>query len=193
VPTETAAPPETVTYAQLLCEVEALLFVTAEPLSIPRLVALTGVDPGTVGASLAELEERYAGRGITIRSVGGGYRFATAPRARTAVEALLLPPKHSLSPAALETLAVVAYSQPVTKAEIEAVRGVSVDGIVNSLVEKGFLAEAGQKETLGRPTLFATTQEFLVAFGLPSLEALPPLPSPAGKPGTTERSPLSQP
>lgn len=186
-------PTETVTPAQLLCELEALLFVTAEPLSIPRLVALTGGDPSAVGASLAELEARYAERGITIRSVGGGYRFATAPRVRTAVEALLLPPKHSLSTAALETLAVVAYSQPVTKAEIEAVRGVSVDGIVSSLVERGFLTEAGQKETLGRPTLFATTQKFLVAFGLPSLEALPPLPSPApaGEAGTTERSPLS--
>jgi segregation and condensation protein B len=134
---------------QLLCELEALLFVTGEPLPIPRLAGLTGKTLADVTECLSELEERYSDRGLTIRTVGGGYRFATAARTRAAVESLLLPPKTSLSPAALETLAVVAYSQPVTKAEIEAVRGVSVDGIVTSLVEKGFLAEAGRKELEG--------------------------------------------
>ena len=162
---------------QLLSDLEALLFVTTEPLPLQRLAALTDCSLEDVATAIAELEERYADRGITIRTVGGGYRFATAPRSRHAVESLLMPPKTSLSPAALETLAVVAYSQPVTKAEIEAVRGVSVDGVVNSLIEKGFLVEAGRKETLGRPMLFATTPEFLQSFGLPSLADLPPLPA----------------
>lgn len=162
---------------QLLCDLEALLFVTSDPLPFQRLAVLTGHRLADVAECIAELEERYAERGLTIRTVGGGYRFATSPRARHAVELLLLPPKTSLSPAALETLAIVAYSQPVTKAEIEAVRGVSVDGVVSTLIEKGFLVEAGRKEAIGRPMLFATTQEFLESFGLPSLAHLPPLPA----------------
>ncbi len=162
---------------ELLCSLEALLFVTTEPLSLQRLTAITGAELATVAECLAELEAHYANRGLSVRSVGGGYRFATAPCARAAVEALLAPPKTSLSPAALETLAIVAYSQPVTKAEIEAVRGVNVDGVVSALVEKGFLTEVGRKDVVGRPMLFGTTQEFLTAFGLPSLADLPPLPA----------------
>lgn len=153
--------------------IEALLFVCSEPLSIKAIGRLTGVDEKDVAAALAALGEHYAERGIVIREVGGGYRFASAPIARAAVEAYLLPPKSTLSPAALETLAIVAYQQPVTKGEIEAIRGVNVDGVVANLVDRRFIAESGRKEVAGRPILFKTTADFLEAFGLRSLEELP--------------------
>lgn len=160
-----------------LCrQLEALLFIAAEALPIERLAALTAAPVEAVATALAELEERYAGRGINVRAIAGGYRFATSTGVRDAVEAYLLPPKTTLSPAALETLAIIAYSQPLTKSDIEAVRGVSVDGIVAGLVERGFVVETGRKDTAGRPALFATTTQFLEAFGLVSLADLPPLP-----------------
>jgi segregation and condensation protein B len=157
-------------------QLEALLFVATEALPIEKIVRLTRRSEEDVTTVLAELEAEYQDRGIGVRLVAGGYRFATAPRIRQIVEDYLLPPKTSLSPAALETLAIIAYSQPITKAEIEAIRGVSVDGVVSALVERGLCVEMGRKETVGKPMLFGTTSQFLESFGLPSLADLPPLP-----------------
>ncbi|GAC1308270.1 MAG: SMC-Scp complex subunit ScpB [Vulcanimicrobiaceae bacterium] len=153
--------------------IEALLFVAGEALSIERLVTLTRASHVEVAETLQTIAEAYAERGIVLRDVAGGYRFATSPAAREAVEAYLMPAKTNLSPAAMETLAIVAYLQPVTRAEIEAVRGVNVDSVVGTLVDRRFIAEAGRRDVAGRPMEYATTPEFLESFGLRSLEELP--------------------
>ena len=170
--------PELVETGELRRCIEALLFVTSEALSIKSLAELTGADEIAVTRALGEIEAAYAERGIVVRKVAGGYRFATAPSTRAVVEAYLLPPKTTLSPAALETLAIVAYNEclegiPTTKTEIEAIRGVSADSVVATLIERGFIAESGRKDVVGRPILYKTTPEFLEAFGLLSLDDLP--------------------
>ncbi|GAC1397020.1 MAG: hypothetical protein NVS2B8_12240 [Vulcanimicrobiaceae bacterium] len=152
---------------------EALLFVASEALSIDRMVKLTGAAHVDVAETLQHLAEAYAERGIVLREVAGGYRFATSPAARAVVEAYLLPTKTNLSPAAMETLAIVAYLQPATRAEIEAVRGVNVDSVVNTLVDRRFIVEAGRRDVAGRPMEYRTTPEFLESFGLRSLAELP--------------------
>jgi segregation and condensation protein B len=154
---------------------EALLFVAAESLSIEALVKFTGATHVEVAETLQTIAQEYAERGIVVREVAGGYRFATSPAARPAVEAYLLPPKTTLSPAAMETLAIVAYLQPATRAEIEAVRGVNVDSVVNTLLDRQFIAEAGRRDVAGRPAEYKTTPEFLEAFGLRSIAELPPV------------------
>jgi segregation and condensation protein B len=154
---------------------EALLFVASESLSIDRLAKLTGSSHVDVAAALAEIESDFAERGVVLREVAGGYRFASAPATRAVVEAYLLPPKTSLSPAAMETLAIVAYLQPVTRTEIEALRGVNVDGVVSTLIDRELIVEAGRKDVVGRPILYKTTPLFLESFGLRSLAELPPI------------------
>lgn len=155
--------------------IEAVLFVATESLSIKSLAKLTGAEEAEVTVALQTIDEQYAARGIVLREVAGGYRFATAPTARAVVEAYLMPPKTNLSPAALETLAIVAYMQPVTKGDIEGIRGVSADSVLSTLVDRRFLVEAGRKDVVGRPILYKTTPDFLEAFGLRSLEELPPI------------------
>jgi segregation and condensation protein B len=155
--------------------IEALLFVAGESLSIERLVKLTGASHIETAAALQKIAQEYADHGIVLREVAGGYRFASSPAARAVVEAYLAPPKTSLSAPAMETLAIVAYLQPVTRADIEAVRGVNVDSVVSTLVDRGFIAEAGRRDVPGRPTLYKTTPEFLEAFGLRSAGDLPPV------------------
>ncbi len=154
---------------------EALFFVASEALSIERLAKLTGAEPAEIAETVARIESEYAERGMVLREIAGGYRFATSPAARGAVEAYLLPAKTNLSPAAMETLAIVAYLQPVTRAEIEAVRGVNVDSVVSTLVDRRFVVEAGRREVPGRPLEFRTSPEFLESFGLRSLAELPPV------------------
>ncbi len=158
---------------QLLPLIEALLFVASEPLSIKRIAQLTHASEVAVAAALAEIEQMYASRGIVLREVGGGYRFASAPLARDVVEAYLLPPKTTLSAPALETLAIVAHMQPVTRGEIEGMRGVNSDSVVSTLLDRGLIAEAGRKDVVGRPMQYKTTSLFLETFGLASLRDLP--------------------
>jgi segregation and condensation protein B len=170
--------PELVETGELRRKIEALLFVASEALSIKKLAQLCGAEEIAITQALAEIEAAYADRGIVVRKVAGGYRFATAPSAREVVETYLLPPKTTLSPAALESLAIIAYNEhlegmPTTKTEIEAIRGVSADSVVQTLLERGFIAEVGRKEVPGRPILYKTTPEFLEAFGLLSLDELP--------------------
>jgi segregation and condensation protein B len=154
---------------------EALLFVSGESLSIEALVKLTGASHVEVAETLQRIAEEYAERGMVLREVAGGYRFATSPAAREAVEAYLMPAKTNLSGPAMETLAIVAYLQPATRAEIEAVRGVNVDSVVSTLVDRRLIAEAGRREVPGRPMEYRTTPEFLESFGLRSLAELPPV------------------
>ena len=167
--------PELVDTGHLQRTIEALLFVASEALSIKTLAKLTGAEEAEVTLALQRIDEDFAHRGIVLREIAGGYRFASSPDAREAVEAYLLPPKANLSPAALETLAIAAYMQPVTKGDIEGIRGVSADSVIATLVDRRFLTESGRKDVPGRPMLYKTTPEFLEAFGLRTLEELPPV------------------
>jgi segregation and condensation protein B len=166
---------ELIETGELKRSLEALLFVASEALSIEAFVKVTGASHVEVAETLQHIAQDYAERGIVLREVAGGYRFATSPAARQAVEAYLLPPKTNLSPAAMETLAIVAYLEPVTKAEIEAVRGVNVDSVVNTLLDRRFICEAGRRDVAGRPMEYKTTPEFLESFGLRSRDELPPV------------------
>ncbi|HTJ25924.1 MAG TPA: SMC-Scp complex subunit ScpB [Candidatus Limnocylindria bacterium] len=167
--------PELLETGSLQRDLEALLFVASEALSIKQLAKLTGAEESDVTVALQKIDEEFSHRGVVLREIAGGYRFASSPAAREAVERYLMPPKTNLSPAALETLAIVAYMQPVTRGEIEGIRGVSADSVVATLVDRRFLAESGRKDVPGRPVLYKTTPEFLEAFGLRSLEELPPI------------------
>ncbi len=165
--------PELVDTGKLQREIEALLFVASEALSIKELARITGAEQSEVSVALQKIDQEFSHRGVVLREIAGGYRFASAPAAREAVEAYLLPPKSNLSPAALETLAIAAYMQPVTKGEIEGIRGVSADSVIATLLDRRFLAESGRKDVPGRPIIYKTTPEFLEAFGLRSLDELP--------------------
>lgn len=156
-----------------------MLFVATEPVSVDQLCEATGEPERKVGAALRELRESLADRGIALREVGGGYRLHSHPDAREDVERYLLPPKTYMSPASLETLAIIAYLQPVTRAEIESIRGVNVDGVMGTLEERQLVRELGRKEVVGRPILYGTTTQFLESFGLRSVDELPPLPEDA--------------
>ena len=162
--------------------VEALLFVANEALSIPQLAKVLHADEREIAAVLQHIEGEYSERGIVLREVAGGYRFATSPLARDVVEAYLLPPRTTLSTPALEALAVIAHLQPVTRSEIEAIRGVNSDSVVNTLLDRGLIAEAGRKDVVGRPMQYKTTPFFLESFGLRSLDDLPELELEPGQP-----------
>ena len=124
------------------------------------------------------LEESYnkENRGLCLRKVAGGYQLCAKPQHYALLKQLERVQEVKLSAAAMETLAIVAFKQPVTRGEMEAIRGVKVDGVVNTLLEYGLICEAGRKEALGRPILYATTDKFLLTFGLNSLKDLPALP-----------------
>jgi segregation and condensation protein B len=157
---------------------EALFFVSYEPLSSSVLAQALELDRGTV-ETLCErlagaLEER--GSGLVLRNVAGGWRLYTHPDTAPAVERFVLSSRQArLTKAALETLAIVAYKQPVTRHQVSAIRGVNSDGVLRALTDKGLIEEAGREEVPGRPVLYATTPGFLERLGLPSLASLPSL------------------
>lgn len=169
-------------HSELQRPIEALLFVAGEALSIPKLAALCEAEEAEVAAALQQIEAEYSERGIVLREIAGGYRFATSPLTRAVVEAYLLPAKTTLSTPALEALAIVAHVQPVTRGEIEAIRGVNSDSVVGTLLDRGFIAEAGRKDVVGRPMQYKTTPFFLESFGLRSLDDLPELELEPGQP-----------
>lgn len=158
--------------------VESLLFAAAAPVPLARLVqALDGHDRRAVAAAVRQLAETYEreGRGLRVVEVAGGFQIRTVPEHGPWVRRLLggRPPR--LSRPMLETLAIIAYRQPCTRPEIEAIRGVDVDAVLTTLLERRMIRIVGRKEAPGRPILYGTTPEFLEVFGLPDLEALPPL------------------
>ena len=168
---EEAAPVGELTEAQL----EALLFVTEKPISRREIAILSGVDRVTVDERLGDLEVALAGRGVRLILVGDRVELATAPEAGALVARYVGTDAVRLSPAALETLAIVAYRQPVTRAAIERVRGVDSDYTVRALLHRRLIAEQGRSEGPGRPILYGTGFEFLERFGLATLDDLPPL------------------
>ena len=170
--------------------VEAILFVAPEPVSFSRLDELTaGIrkEEERVKDALTELAREYEDeeRSFTIRKVAEGYQLRTREIYASWIRNLYRTRRTVyLSKPALETLAIVAYKQPITRGEIEAIRGVAVDGILKNLLDRELIKIAGQKEVVGRPYLYRTCRKFLEHFGLPSLAALPPLESretPSGK------------
>src|SRR5207253_544633 len=155
---------------------ESILLVSGGPVTVDQLVEALGVAPQTVHALLWELQQDYAGRGIQIQVVAGGFHLCTRPELASYVQRFLrLDHREPLSQAALETLAIVAYRQPITRAEIEAVRGVRSDHIIERLLERHLIRDVGRKQALGRPILYATTEGFLRYFGLKDLGDLPVL------------------
>ena len=156
---------------------EAVLMVADEPVRVQALARATGEAPDEVDLLLRELAGEYAeqGRGFELREVGGGWRVYSRAEHADVVEAFLLDGQTAkLTQAALETLAIVAYRQPVSRARVSAVRGVSVDGVMRTLLTRGLVCEAGVEATSGA-TLYRTTEEFLQRMGLDGLEDLPPL------------------
>ncbi len=155
------------------------MFVASEPVNLDQLCEATGATSKQVEAGLGELRASLKDRGTALRELGGGYRLYSNPDCRDDVERYLMPPKTYMSPASLETLAIVAYLQPVTRAEIESIRGVNVDGVMGTLEQRRLIRELGRKDVVGRPILYGTTTEFFEAFGLRSLDELAPLPEDA--------------
>lgn len=153
--------------------IECLLFVAGEPLSVRELARTTETDAEAVHAAVRALRDRYAVSGLQIVEIAGGFQMATRPEFAPAVGRLLAPHANRLSRPALETVAIIAYRQPCTQADIEAVRGVASDGVLKTLLERGLIREAARKATPGRPILYATTDDFLHYFGLADLGDLP--------------------
>ncbi len=164
-------PPIELTEAAL----EALLFVAERPLGRRDIAQLAGTDRVTVDARLGDLEVSLAGRGIRLLVDGDRIELATAPEAGALVARYVGADAVRLSPASLETLAIVAYRQPVTRAAIDRIRGVDSDYTVRTLLHRRLIVELGRSDAPGRPFLYGTGFEFLERFGLTSLEELPPL------------------
>ena len=166
--------------------IEAILFVSGEAVDTREMAKALRVTSAELQKALGELKDEYdyGQRGFTLKIYGEKVQLATRSLYARDVVRLLQPVQmQSLSQAAMETLAVVAYRQPVTRADVERIRGVKCDYSIQSLMNKGLIREAGRKDTVGRPMLFATTDEFLSHFGIESLEDLPPLPEPEEEAG----------
>lgn len=161
-----------------LGQLEALLFAAGEPLGVPQLAELLGLNKPQTWELLGQLQEEYntEKRGLELREVAEGWQLCTKACHHEAILQLANTQELKLSNASMETLAIIAYRQPVTRAEMEAIRGVKVDGVVNTLLEWELIAEAGRKETAGRPILYKTTKRFLEVFGLKTLKDLPAMP-----------------
>ncbi|MFO7166748.1 MAG: SMC-Scp complex subunit ScpB [Chloroflexota bacterium] len=156
--------------------VESLLFIAGEPVAIADLARALEIPADAVEAALEDLARACEGRGVRVQRHGGRAQLVSAPEAAAAVERFLgVQGQPRISAAALEVLAIIAYRQPVTRAQVEAIRGVDSGGVIRALLARELIAEVGRLETVGRPILYGTTPEFLRQFGLSSLAELPPL------------------
>lgn len=162
-----------------LAAIEAILFACGEPVEIYRISQASGVDAGTVPSMIKLLNDKYDDNcsGICIKRLDSSFQMCTrteyAEQIKLAVETKKSAP---LSAAAMETLTIIAYNQPVSKGFVENVRGIDSSSVVNNLVEKGLVEEAGRLDVPGRPIIYKTTSVFLRSFGLSSINELPPLP-----------------
>ena len=171
-----AMPPDA---SERLALLEAIIYVAEEPVTVKQIAGGLDLPPDQVKADLQTLVERYrtAERGVEIRMVANGYKMSTKPEHHDAVRKFVktLQPKLKLSLPALETLAVIAYKQPVTLPEIQAVRGANSTAVIHTLLNRKVVATAGRKHVIGRPMQYKTTKDFLVQFGLKDLSELPTL------------------
>jgi len=167
-----------ISYPRLKNILESLLFITKKPVTLDELNAVIGVDRQLIEKSIHELLFEYETRGVNLAKIAGGFQMVTNPGNAGFVDKLIHSPiLTTLSNAALETLAIIAYKQPITRLTIENIRGVNSDGVVQTLLEKKLIDEVGRSEGLGRPILYATTVEFLRHFGLKDLSDMAPLPT----------------
>ena len=164
---------------QIRAVVEAVIYVTDEPLTADQIATALQQPAARIGRVLEELTAEYnkSEHGLTIREVAGGYKMSTKPEHHEAIRAFVknLKPPLKLSLPALETLALIAYKQPITAPEVMEVRGVQGAGVLKTLIDRKLIATAGRKAVLGKPILYKTTKEFLVQFGLKDLSELPTL------------------
>lgn len=162
--------------SHLAAALECVLYMAGEPLPTREIARILEVPEDKAQEIMDALAQSLAGRGLQVVKIAGGYRLTTRPEYAGYVERIHPAERVRLSRAALETLAIIAYRQPITRPEIEAIRGVNVDGVIETLLGHRLICERGRKHTVGRPVLYATTREFLAHFGLNSLADLPPLP-----------------
>lgn len=163
--------------ATLKGAVEALIFASGDPISAAKIAVILEISQKQAVCLVNELINSFENEehGVMIGEVAGAYQMFTKPAYAEKVAKIAERRDTKLSAAALETLAIIAFKQPITRLEIENIRGVNVDGIVNMLLERMLIKEIGRKEALGRPILYGTTDEFLLCFGIKSLDELPPL------------------
>lgn len=161
--------------AQTARAVEALLFVAAEPLTAEQMAEIAQAGEALIEQALELLSVVYAERGLLLRQVAGGWQLQTAPEFAPLIERLYRPKYQQLSAAAMETLAIIAYKQPITRAEISAIRQVDCDAVIGTLLEKKLIAETGRVAGPGRAILYGTSPEFLQFFGLNAISDLPEL------------------
>jgi segregation and condensation protein B len=157
---------------------EAVLFTAETPVSLERMVeVLDGRSKAEIAGLIAQLQQRYReeDRGLALIEVAGGYRLATKSELAPWIQKFRGAKPAKLSKAALETLAIIAYKQPITKPEIEAIRGVMIDGVLKTLVERDLIRILGRKPEVGRPILYGTSRDFLEYFGFRDLSELPTL------------------
>ncbi|AFQ43097.1 SMC-Scp complex subunit ScpB [Desulfosporosinus meridiei] len=156
---------------------EALLFVAKDPLTLVQLSEILELDIAKIEELLYELRTRYGidSCGLALLEMNGGFKLGTKPEVARYIEILYKQPAQALSNAALEVLSIIAYKQPVTRGEVDFIRGVQSDRALATLVEKGLVKDVGRKDGPGRPILYATTEQFLLHFGLRSLNDLPEL------------------
>jgi len=158
-----------------LAALEAVLFMAAEPLAGAEIAEILDITPVEAEALAGQLAAQYEGRGLQLSRIAGGYQVCTRAEYGPYVAKLHQPERFRLSRAALETLAIVAYRQPVTRPEIDAIRGVNSDSPLDTLLQYQLISEAGRKEAPGRPIMYCTTENFLGHFGLDSVADLPQL------------------
>jgi len=182
-------------YDNIKAVIEALLFASEKPLTLEQIKnTLDGLDTGEIRRLLREMQSEYESgrRGLRIMEIADGFRMATASEFAPFLKKMYKQRRvERLSRPALETVAIVAYKQPVTKLEIESIRNVNVDGLMENLLEKGIIRVAGRKKAPGRPKLYGTTRQFLEYFGLRSLEELPKIEG-LGLPAQIQEKPQAQ-
>lgn len=160
----------------LEAKIEALLFIAPTPTGLSQIAEALNVSVNTIEASIQSLQDQLVDRGIRIQENKGRYQLTTAPELSPYVEEFLhLENTSRLSSAALETLAIVAYQQPITRPSVDSIRGVNSDSVIRNLLSKGLIEETGRSDGPGRPILYSTSPEFLQYFGLSSIKDLPPI------------------
>ena len=167
--------PDDILWDELTATVECLLFASGEPLRIGEMARICDCAASVVTSALEQLAERYetTGSGLQILEIAGGWQLSTRPQYAVSVGRLILPNAHRLTRPALETITIIAYRQPCTVADIEAIRGVACAGVLKTLEQRGLIQESGRRSTPGRPILYTTTDYFLHHFGMKGLSDLP--------------------
>ncbi len=175
--TETPTDVFTLSRDELPAALEAVLFASGDPVSLERICEITGTEKETALEALRKITDRYnedPRSGISVRRLENDYVMCTKPEMKAILERFFRPrSRPPMSQATYETLAVIAYNQPVTRAQVESVRGVSSDSIISRLLERGWIQECGTLDAPGRPVLFETTQQFLMEFGIESVAEMP--------------------